>query len=62
MALSSALVKTPVPGPSSTTTLLLLKSMGANILLLRKRELGSTEPTMRFALKNSLKKDLRDIG
>jgi hypothetical protein len=46
----------------STTTLLLLKSMGANILLLRKRELGSTEPTMRFALKNSLKKDLRDIG
>jgi hypothetical protein len=61
MALRSALVKTPVPGPNSTTTLLLLKSMGASILPLRKRELGSTEPTMRLALKNSLKKDLRDI-
>jgi hypothetical protein len=35
--------------------------MGSSIFLLKKRELGSTEPTMRLALKNSLRKDLFDI-
>ncbi len=58
---SNALVKTPVPGPSSIMTLAFWKEMGCSMRLLKKRELGNTEPTMRLALKNSLRKDLLDI-
>ena len=35
--------------------------MGCSIFLLKNRELGMTEPTMRLALKNSLKKERLDI-
>jgi hypothetical protein len=45
-------VKIPVPGPSSTMTFACSKGMFFSIFVARKRELGMSEPTILFSLKN----------